>query len=136
MPNLLGGSHRQRVARVMQPVAMRSIHQTARTFVELLRQRHHRDAVLYRADDSAEIAADAFLLDHLEVSTAVLTVGDRLVGRVLAGDVAATAGNAARLINARFDRVVEVQVLPLGYGWDRAPHKIGNAGVAFLVHPG
>ena len=62
----------------------------------------HGDAVLHRADMHAQVAADAFLLDHLEVPPAFdLMRRDRLVRRVLAGDVAQAALDADILIDLR-----------------------------------
>ena len=73
------------------------------------RQRLHGDAVLHRADHDAEVAADAFGVDHLEVALAGDGVRDRLVRGVLADDVAAAALDAEILVDARLGDVVQVE---------------------------
>src|SRR5215475_12793809 len=62
--------------------------------------RDHADAIRHRADMLAEIAADAFLGDHLITPLAVDPLGrDRLVRGVLAGDVAEAAFDALVLVD-------------------------------------
>ena len=77
------------------------------------RQRLHGDAVLDRTNIDAQIAADALLLDHLEMPDAVDHVGDRLVRGVLAGDMAAPAFNARILVDTCLGDIVEVEILPV-----------------------
>src|SRR3546814_8799521 len=73
------------VARVLGPVHV------ALAVVDL----DHGDAALDRADVHAEIAADAFGVDHLVALRAVVLVGGNgLVRGVLAGDVAEAALDA------------------------------------------
>jgi hypothetical protein len=69
-------------------------HRHAGARVDARDQRNQRDAIFHRADDDAEIAADAFGVDHLEMALAVLLARDRLVRGVLAGDMAAPAFDA------------------------------------------
>src|SRR5690606_7684800 len=78
------------------------------------RKRMQGDAVLNRADIDAEIAAYAFLVHHLEMADAIDDIGNRLVRRILAGNMAATALDAQILVDVGFGDIVEVQVLPVG----------------------
>ena len=82
--------------------------------VDACGQRNQRDAVLDWADDDAEIAADAFGVDHLEMALAVLLARDRLVRGVLAGDMAAPALDAEILVDPGLGDIVEVEMLPFG----------------------
>ena len=85
---------------------------------------HQRDAVLDRADQHAEIAADAFRLVDDEFSHAVDLGEDRLMRGVLADDVAAAAFDAEVLVDLRLHDIVEVQILPVGHLRDTArPRK-------------
>src|SRR3546814_5700560 len=82
---------------------------------------NHGDAVVDRSDMHAEIAADAFRRDHLVAPAAVLAAqrGDRLMGRVLAGDVALAAPDAEVLVDGSDGLEVDVEMLPfdeVGYG--------------------
>jgi len=77
------------------------------------RQRLQRDALVHRAHIHAEVAAHAFLIDHLEIALAVALFADRLVRGVFTRDVAATALDAERLIDVRLDGVVEIQMFPV-----------------------
>src|SRR3546814_20522036 len=87
------------VARVLGPVHV------ALAVVDL----DHGDAALDRADVHAEIAADAFGVDHLVALRAVvLDGGNGLVRGVLAGDVAEAALDAAVLVYPGDDLVVHV----------------------------
>lgn len=87
-------------------------------------ERFHRDALVDRTDDGAQIAADAFLFHHLEMTLAVLLLHDRLMRGILAGDMAATALDAQILVDLRLDRVVEIEMLPVGQlGHRRARQK-------------
>ncbi len=74
---------------------------------------HQSDAVLDRADQRAQIAADAFgLVDH-ELPLAVDASEDRLMRSVLADDVAAAALNAELLIDLGLRYVIEIEILPV-----------------------
>ena len=98
--------------------------------VDALGQVLHGDAVLDRADIDAEIAADAFGVDHLEMAAAVLRRGDRLMRGVLADDVAAAAFDAEVLVDARLGDVVEVEILPVGDDWARRGRRDRRASSA------
>src|ERR1035438_3297660 len=120
----------------------------------------HGDAVLHRADEPAEIAADAFhFVDAGDArggrgaadGAQGFGFGDRghgdggrpggfievdaLVRAVPAGDVAEIAADAGLAIDAGDDAVVQVEVLPLGdFGHGQAA-EIFDGVEAFLVHP-
>ena len=97
------------------PVAILRRHILASTLVKITsRDLLHSNAVLDRADIDAQVAADTFLVDHLEAALAIDKVGDRLVRCILAGDVAPATFDAAVLVNPRLGGVVEVQILPFG----------------------
>ncbi len=83
-----------------------------------------RDAALDRADEHAEVAADAFGLVDLELPSAVELGEDRLMRRVLADDVAAAALDAEVLVDPRLGDIIQVQVLPVGDRADRAAAEI------------
>ena len=95
----------------------------------------HGDAIFHRADRDAEIAADAFLVDHLELAHPVDHVGDCLMRGVLAGDVAAAALDAEVLVDLRLGDVVEVEVAPVGDIGHRAAGEVRYPLVAGLAHP-
>src|ERR1700709_2106933 len=81
--------------------------------------RHHGDAVLDRADVVAQIAADAFGIDHLIGPLgAVRESRDGLMRRILAGDVAKAAADAEVWIYSRHRAPGEVEILPM--------HVVGN----------
>src|SRR3984885_16247150 len=73
-----------------------------------------RDAVLDRADERAQIAADAFSFVDDELTLAVDAGEDRLMRRVLAHDVAAPTLNAELLIDLGLRYEIEVEILPIG----------------------
>src|SRR5215213_11546949 len=103
------------------PIAVIGIDRLAGARVDRARrQRLHGDAVLDRADVDAEIAADAFRIDYLEMPHAMDHVGDRLMRGVLAGDVTAAAFDAERLVDPRLGDVVEVEILPIRHIADGA----------------
>src|SRR5207247_1863918 len=64
-------SHRPRIVRMLHPGAMSADAHT-RAWVDALGQRNQRDAVLHRTHHGAEVAADTFGVDHLEMALAVL----------------------------------------------------------------
>src|SRR5689334_9568280 len=73
----------------------------------------HRDAARDGAHEHAEVAADALVLEDL----GQLGAGrerDRLMRAVLARDVAEMAADALRAVDRGHDRVVEVEVTPVG----------------------
>ena len=110
-----------RIVRMRGPVAILRRHILAGTLVEITsRDLLHGNAVLDRADIDAQVAADTFLVDHLEAALAIDKIGDRLVRRVLTGDVAPAALDAAVLVIPRLGCVVEVQILPFCDVWHRA----------------
>ncbi len=77
-------------------------------------RRVHGDAAIHRADMGAQVAADAFRVDHLIAARAIdAQRGDRLVGGVLAGDVAQAAFDAEILVDPRQRFEVEVEVVPM-----------------------
>ena len=87
-------------------------------------ERLHGDAVLNRADIDAKIAADAFFLDHFEMPPTIQHGGDRLMRRVLAGNMAASALDARILVDLRLGNIVEIEILPVGHIGDRAPDHV------------
>ncbi len=92
-----------------RPVGVVRVDDLAGALVEAAgRQLFHGDAIFDRADADAEIAADAFLIHHLEMPDPVDHVGDRLMRGIFAGDVAATAFDAGVLVDLRLGDVVEV----------------------------
>ncbi len=119
-----------------RPVGVVRIDRLAGALVEGAgRQLLHGDAVLDRADVDAEIAADAFLFHHLEMTHAVDELRDRLMRGVLAGDVAAAAFDAGVLVDLRLGDVVEVQILPVGDVRNGAAGDVVEVAVALGVHP-
>src|SRR3546814_9502002 len=82
-----------------------------------------------RADVHAEIAADAFGVDHLVALRAVvLDGGNGLVRGVLAGDVAEAALDAEVLVYPGDDLVVHVEMLPIGHvGEDRKSTRLNSS---------
>src|ERR1035438_2372814 len=120
----------------------------------------HGDAIFHRADEPAEIAADT--LRFVDAGNARGGSGaaggaqgfgfrhgrhgdgggrggfvdvDALVRAVPAGDVAEIAADAGIAIDARYDAVVQVEVLPLGYLGDGEAAEVFDGAEAFLVHP-
>src|SRR3546814_16341574 len=94
------------------------------------------DAALDRADVHAEIAADAFGVDHLVALRAVvLDGGNGLVRGVLAGDVAEAALDAEVLVYPGDDLVVHVEMLPFGHVGDGGGAEDVQRSVALAVHP-
>ena len=82
-----------------------------------------RDAALDRADQGAQVAADAFGFVDDELALAVYAREDRLVRGVLAHDVAAAALDAELLIDLSLRDVVEVEILPVGDQGIARPRK-------------
>src|SRR3954467_7707253 len=96
----------------------------------------HGDAVRNRADMLAEVAADAFLIDHLVAPLAVHPFRrDGLVRGVLAGDVAEAALDALVLVDRGDGLVVDVEILPVGHVRHRPAAEILDRPVALGIHP-
>src|ERR1035438_2742019 len=120
----------------------------------------HGDAVLHWADQPAEIAADTFgFIDAGNARGGRGASGgtkgfgfgdggygdgrgrigfvemDALVGSVPTGDVAEIAADAGIAVDAGYDAVVEIEVLPLGDFGDSEAAEIFDGAEAFLVHP-
>ena len=75
----------------------------------------HCDGAGCGADEIAEIAADAFLLDHVRVADTVDVLPvEALMSPIFAGDIAKIAPNAVLDIYAGDDVIVEVEVPPVG----------------------
>src|SRR5581483_2952168 len=77
----------------------------------------HRDAAVDGADERAEVAARAVVLEdprHLDAAlVGAVRLGDALVRAVPARDVAELAADALLRVDARDDLVGEVEVAPL-----------------------
>src|SRR5439155_20666772 len=125
----------------------------------------HGDALAHGADQAAQVAADADLFfdrkaidrvaagagQHFEppgsADLLLVAVGshvlghrqllpaDRLVGAVLAGDVAQAAMDALVLVDLGDDLVVEVQVAPGLDAGDRLADEIAQPLEPLLAHP-
>ena len=75
----------------------------------------HRDAARHRADDLAEVAADALgLVDDRHAASPLRIRVDALVRAVVAGDHAELAADALVGVDLRDGLVVEVEIAPLG----------------------
>jgi len=75
----------------------------------------HCDRAGRGADEIAEVAADTFLFDNVRISIAVdLLKIKALMRAVLAGDIAKVTSNAVLGIDVSLDRVIKVQVSPVG----------------------
>ena len=133
-PWLFRRLHRAGVVRMGRPVGVVGLDPAPGAADRARRQPLHRDAVLHRADVDAEVARHAFRVVHLEMRLAVFSE-DRLMGRVLAGGIAAPALDAGVLVDLRLGDVVEVQVLPVRDIRHRAARKSSIRGVSLLVHP-
>src|SRR5215813_3483870 len=94
--------------------------------------RLHRDAAGDRADEHAEVAAHALLLEDLRDLPAV-DEADRLVGPVLAGHVAEVAAHALRAVDLRDDLEIEVEVAPVLDAGQAQPAEVPERPVAPLV---
>src|ERR1700722_10214531 len=104
----------RRIVRVRRPVGGRAVIVEPGARVDARDFMNQRDAVLDRADQSAEIAADALsFIDH-ELTLAIDAGEDRLMRRVFANDVTAPALNAELLIDLGFRDVIEIEILPVG----------------------
>src|SRR5262245_17541950 len=103
--------------------------------VDAFRHLDHGDAVLDRAYRDAEIAGDAFAVDHLEAARAIGRHRDRLMRGVLAGGIAAAAFDAEILIDARLGDVVEIEILPVGDIGHRLADDLAHTPKALLVEP-
>src|SRR5712692_3803213 len=104
----------------------------------------HDDASLDRANQGAEVAPDALLLDDarhvdaLAVDIGLAVAGfrvrrDALVRAVLTGDVAELASDAEVGANLRDDLVVEVEIAPVHDVGHGAPAEVLDGAVA-VVH--
>ena len=104
----------------------------------------HRDAVLHRADQRAQIAAHAFFFDdarhvHAEAVGIFLCCRrlvrlDALVRAVLAGDVAELAADAEFGIDLRDDFVIQIEVAPIPHVRHGAAAEILDGAEAMIVH--
>ena len=84
----------------------------------------------------AQIAADAFRVDHLIAPLPIHAQrGDRLVRGVLAADMAQAAFDAQLLVDPRDDLVVQVQVAPVHVVAHRTAAHRGDRRIALVVHP-
>src|SRR6266576_1130510 len=81
----------------------------------LIRDLAHRDAILDRADGSAQITPNARFLDDLDHRSAIVArqAPNGLMRAVLAGSPAQLALDALVLIDMREEVVVEIEVFPL-----------------------
>ena len=76
----------------------------------------HCDRAGRGADEIAEVAADTFLFDNVWISLAVdLLKVKALMCTVLAGDIAKVTPYAVLGIDVGLDRVVKVEVSPVGH---------------------
>src|SRR5690348_16326897 len=80
--------------------------------LEIIFHFDHRDAVGHRADDLAEVAADAFALVDARYVRRVLEP-DALVRAVLAGRDAQVAPDAFARVDLRDGLVVQIEIAPL-----------------------
>src|SRR4051812_47675943 len=120
----------------------------------------HRDAVLHRADEPAQVASDALLLVHARDSpqrrVSIRRLHgvefrnrrdghagrprrpvhvDALVRAVPTRDIAEVAPDALLLVNLGDDLIIQVEVLPLRDLRQREPAEILDGREPLLVHP-
>jgi hypothetical protein len=96
----------------------------------------HRNAAVHRADQFAEIAADAFLFFY---RIGIVRISGRepyrLMRSVLAGDIAKPAMYTLIRIDTGDDMIIHVEVFPVREGRNRFADKIRGPGKAFFIHP-
>src|SRR5579883_101980 len=96
----------------------------------------HRDALVDGADQRAEVAAHAVLLDDDGLAARLARVeDDALVRGVVAGDEAQVAADALGVVDLGHRLVMQVEVLPLHDARRRLADEVAELGKAFLVHP-
>ena len=94
----------------------------------------HRDGSWRRADQGAEVAADALLFDDAWISNAVdLVELEALVSTILTRDVTKVAADAMLGVDVRLDVIVEVEVSPIGRASDGLSYNVIHARKAFLI---
>ena len=107
--NLRGRSGSHRVVGMGGPVCVARRDWFFRPLVGFpRRQITHRYAFWNRADGNAQVAAYALIFFHFEEPLSIFGSGDRLVRRVFASNMTATALNAAVLVNDRLRNMVQV----------------------------
>src|SRR5689334_18218199 len=89
-------------------------------------QLSQRNAMVDGTHVHAQVAADALLVDHFETALAVALPRDRLMRGVLTRDIAAAALDAKLLVDARLDRVVQIEMLPVHEVGHRLADEIGE----------
>src|ERR1700733_15280262 len=100
------------------------------------RLRNHGDAPIHWAGEIAQVAADAFGVDDLVAALSVHPQrGDRLMGSVLAADMAQAAFDAERLIDAGDLLEVQIQVTPEYVVGHRASTYLIDGPIFLAVHP-
>ena len=96
----------------------------------------HGNAIVHRADQLAQIAADAFgLLYRIAVIGMPEGELNRLMRGILAGNIAKSAVDTLGRIDARDDMIIHVEVFPIRECRDGLADKIGGADKAFFIHP-
>ena len=123
-----------RIVRMRRPVAVLRIDRPFGARINAT-DCFHCDAILDRANADAQIATDAFFVDHLKAPLAVDGVGDRLVRGVLAYNMAAAAFDAQILVDPRLCDIIEIEMLPVGDVRRRQADEIVDSAIALLVHP-
>ena len=96
----------------------------------------HGNAIIYRANELAKIAAYTFLINNgIGVIWIALLDVDGLMRCILAGNIAKTAVNTFVLVYFGNMMIVDVEVFPMGDGVDRFADKIIKGVKSFFIHP-
>ena len=96
----------------------------------------HNDAIVNRANEFAEIAANTFVFfNGVGVVRFAPIEANGLVAAVFAGNIAEATMNALILVDFCDDMVVDVEVFPMGDLIYRFANKIVKGSKAFFIHP-
>ena len=93
--------------------------------VKRILQAAQGQAVLHRTNGHAKVTADTFLLVDFVATLPVIAGIDGLMRSVLTDYMATAAFDAQILINLRLHGVIEIEVLPVRQGRNRASDRIG-----------
>ena len=95
---------------------------------------NHADAVVYRADETAEVTTDTALFIDFGNSGSFLSENG-LVSPIFTSDVADLTADTLVRIDMRYHSVVEVEVAPIGEFLSGQSAEVGDGLETFLVHP-